>query len=337
MLLLVRILNAIHHIIVFLAVFVSIAGCQSQHHEQEQALSSSSLPISYYYWKTNIDIPADWIQEYAPQKMYVKALDIAYRNKVELVVSNLKHLDSVSFVPVVFIEYKLFSHKTAEQVSDLIMRQLPPEKYPAIQMDCDWTLQSKESYFQFLSILKQNYQDLSVTIRLHQVKYFQKTGVPPAHRGVLMYYNMSDVRDPSTENYILDLDIAKKYHYNFDSYPLQLDLALPIYKHGRVFRRDKLAMLLNVNRLNTDSLAAIGDGNNRVFKVLKGHYSGGKYLYQDDIIKIDEVSFAQLSLAVEGLQDIMNPKEIIFYEQAYAKDFGAEKLSILAKGWENTE
>ena len=81
---------------------------------------------------------------------------------------------------------------------------------------------------------------IEVTIRLHQIKYASKTGVPPADSGMLMYYNMSDFTSIDTKNYILDIDVAKRYHYNFDTYPLALDLALPLYTQATIIRFSKV-------------------------------------------------------------------------------------------------
>lgn len=106
---------------------------------------------------------------------------------------------------------------------------------------------TKNNYFLLLKELKNNLnKNISSTIRLHQIKYFNKTGVPPVDYGVLMYYNMSSLGDFNTKNYILDNNEAKKYHYNFENYPLKLKLALPLYSQAVQFR-DKKAINLFEN------------------------------------------------------------------------------------------
>ena len=41
-----------------------------------------------------------------------------------------------------------------------------------IQIDCDWTLDSRDTYMKFIDVFKNQWnKTLSVTIRLHQVKY----------------------------------------------------------------------------------------------------------------------------------------------------------------------
>ena len=86
---------------------------------------------------------------------------------------------------------------------------------------------------------------LSVTIRLHQVKYFQRTGVPPADCGMLMFYNIGSLESINTTNSIFSTDAAKQYLANFDKYPMHLDVVLPAFSWGVVFRNNRFAGIIN--------------------------------------------------------------------------------------------
>ncbi|MGG2305049.1 hypothetical protein ACE4Z6_26875, partial [Salmonella enterica] len=93
------------------------------------------------------------------------------------------------------------------------------------QIDCDWTLGTKEKYFSLLKRIKERMAlPLSCTIRLHQVKYQAKTGVPPVDRGMLMYYNMGHVEGATETNSIYDPANADKYVSYVKDYPLPLDV-----------------------------------------------------------------------------------------------------------------
>ncbi len=70
---------------------------------------------------------------------------------------------------------------------------------------------------------------LSATIRLHQVKYFETTGVPPVKSGMLMFYNTGDLENPSEENSILNIETAELYLSGLEDYPMQLDIVLPLF------------------------------------------------------------------------------------------------------------
>src|SRR5690606_39202367 len=116
-----------------------------------------------------------------------------------------------------------------------------------IQMDCDWSEETREKYFAFLLALKEKCRidgwQLSATIRLHQIKYREKTGVPPVDYGMLMFYNMGEMSSPSEENSILNLNTAEKYLGRLEEYPLELDLALPIFSWAVQFRNNQMEKL----------------------------------------------------------------------------------------------
>ena len=110
-----------------------------------------------------------------------------------------------------------------------------------IQIDCDWTGSTRVKYFTLLKHITLKVKTrsanfnlreditISATLRLHQIKYHKKTGVPPVARGMLMFYNMGSPTQIDMQNSILNLDIAKQYIENLESYPLPLDVALPIF------------------------------------------------------------------------------------------------------------
>ena len=125
-----------------------------------------------------------------------------------------------------------------------------------IQIDCDWTLKSKDNYLKFIERFKKlSQKKLSATIRLHQVKYFKKTKIPNVDSGVLMYYNMGTIA-PDSLNSIYNKKIAEKYLKSLKKYPLHLDFALPIYSWAVHIRNQKVIGLrskINVRELKKDA------------------------------------------------------------------------------------
>ena len=209
-----------------------------------------------------------------------------------------------------------------------------------MQLDCDWTLGTKEKYFQLLRLIKKELPQeilLSTTIRLHQIKFSETTGIPPVGKGVLMYYNMGDLDNWETENSILDNEIGKQYLENLpafgtglENYPLKLDLALPIFQWGVLFRDGRMIRLINDLRETdlTDSSRYQKIEENR-FQVLQSTYLEGHYLYKNDLIRLEKISKSELSEAAE----ILFPKfdtnfEVIFYHlnENNLHDFSVEDL-----------
>ena len=120
-------------------------------------------------------------------------------------------------------------------------------KINALLIDCDWTELTRNKFFHLIKQLKtMTDKQIITTIRLHQIKYKEKTGIPPADKGLLMAYNTGDLSDPKTINSILDINILKVYIADLKAYPLELDVALPIFSWG-IVKRDGQAVQLIPN------------------------------------------------------------------------------------------
>jgi hypothetical protein len=297
--------------------------------------TSSSIKISYdfYHWTSVYKVESN--EKKSPK--YIKVLDISF-TKTLLFRKTLFHVfPSEKIVPVIYIDNPLWNKMRAKSMVKKVLNALmkmPLKNYSEIQVDCDWTDGSKERYFEFLKLLKeQSAKNISVTIRLHQVKYHNKTGVPPVDYGILMYYNMSDFRDIETKNYILDLGLAKQYHYNFDTYPLALNLALPLYSQATIMRFSKVVGLIEGVRekeLNKNFTKL----KEHLYEVTKTHYFQERLLYEGDKIRVDEVSFEMLQKSIKSLSDTMRqPKEIIFYRWGNSSHYEAKKLKDIVESW----
>ena len=136
------------------------------------------------------------------------------------------------------------------------------EKIKQVQIDCDWTVETKTRFFELLLAFKKAMPEaiLSCTIRLHQVKYFKGCGVPPADKGMLMFYNMGNLSSLNNINSIYDPGIAQKYLVNFENYPLQLDVAVPLFNMAILYHANK-----PVNTVSPEITA------NDIFKKVNDH------------------------------------------------------------------
>jgi hypothetical protein len=313
-----------------LAVILLATGLLAFYWQQGNASQSSGIPpkISYYHWaNTYTDDPAR-LHTYAPTQLYLKLLDIGYRDQnLSINPTDIRTPPSVPVTPVVFLDNDALKDAALDTVYAQILTHIPPQKYQRLQVDCDWTEQTRDTYFAFLTRLKADYPHLSVTLRLHQVKYAARTGVPPVERAALMYYNMSDIRDPETQNYILDTEVGQRYLQNFEEYPLPLDLALPLYQQTRVIRQGKLVHLANSAEINAAKTERLEDN---YYKVTQGHYWQEYYLYPDDELRVDTVDLKALQQAAQQLTAVMHPDEVIFYTLNDAARFTPDGLTAIA-------
>jgi hypothetical protein len=206
-------------------------GCS--HSEQPRRAAPA-----FYHWRTHLRLgPAErsYLDSLGAQRLYAKFFDVdwdgAAAQPVPLATIELDTalLAGLEIVPCVFITNRTLLNLPLQGVDSLAARIFqkinalaasPPRE---IQFDCDWTERTRENYFALLTAFRQLALSdpsftmqrpsfiISATIRLHQLKYPDKTGVPPADRGMLMCYNTGDLEDWATENSILDTKTLKSY------------------------------------------------------------------------------------------------------------------------------
>lgn len=227
-------------------------------------------------------------------------------------------------VPVIYIKNEVFG--TAKNMDSLCanvqqlvtainktIRQNPE----TIQFDCDWTLSTKDAYFQFLKRYKAiSKQQVSATIRLHQIKHRLTTGVPPVDFGVLMFYNMGKI-DASENNSIFDATIASAYLGKLNTYPLRLDIALPVFSWSIQIRNGKVVHLLNkMNAVHFNNDTSFQQVKKGFYKVKSSCFKGGYYFQQNDEVKVESVTAEQLMEMPVMLKEHMQQgiRQIIFYD-----------------------
>ena len=223
-----------------------ITGCS--HHPK------TVIP-AFYYWKTKLELndnEKQLLNATGSKLLFVRFFDVGPSwDETYFPVSPEGKIEfkqqvpaNTQVIPVVYITNKALEKLDSNDIDEFaarIRRKVDrmckknniatPKEY---QLDCDWNNKTRDRYFKLVSAYKQQIAParVSVTIRLHQYKYAAKTGTPPADRGMLMMYNMGHLQDESKENYILDIDEAKKYLDKKGGYALPLDIALPVYAQG---------------------------------------------------------------------------------------------------------
>ncbi len=274
--------------------------------------------IGFYFWTTKCKIPKNF-----SFKAYIKILDIGYDSKLRIIKTKCNY--KKDFTPVIYIDNKVLKRYSYKKLLNIITKYT--KNYKKLQFDCDWTLQTKDKYFKLLQGFKDKY--LTTTIRLHQIKYFKKSGIPPVQRGILMFYNMSDFLDIHTKNYILDLNKAKPYFKDF-KYPLPLDIALPIYSQATIIRLGKVVGLIEgvtKDELKRDFIKI----KNNFFKSTKNHYFHSRIIYKNDLIRLDMVYIKDLKKSIRFLKSKLKQpiNNIIFfrYSNKYKDIF--DKIKII--------
>lgn len=290
---------------------------------------------SFYYWKTEYKIDSTeqlYLDKLQVKKLYVRFFDVDLANRNPKPIGKIQILQknkTQQIIPVIFITNETFKTldktkieqlaKNCVQQIEYLYPEISDKKLQEIQFDCDWTVSTRNNYFYFLNQVKLLFPDYqySCTIRLHQIKDKAQTGIPPIKKGVLMYYATSNPLDFADKNSILENEIAENYCKNLKNYPIQLDIALPIYSWAIIENQVGEKRLLNGIRNETLQDTAIYQPiKPNFYLVKKDHYLHGNYLYQDYTIKVEEISQAQLNQSSNFLKNKIKNMELntIFFQ-----------------------
>ncbi len=305
---------------------------------------SRTVNTAFIHWKSRLELTEferNYCYELKAKTLYLRLFDVDFNASntfaEPIAESNFNARDLISFdkiIPTIFITNRTLTNiedAKIDSLSTLIFNKLArntegsyfQNKIDDILIDCDWTRTTKDKYFHLIRQLKAiSNKKITATIRLHQIKFKEKTGIPPADRGLLMAYNTSDLSDPQTVNSILNIDVLTTYiSSNLDNYPLKLDVALPIFSWG-ILKRDGQAVQLIPNfskaflSENKPKNAAYTEGAyfentaEHTIEILKNGYYNGIYLYADDVIKIEEVSVNDLNSAADLLSQHLHNQQV---------------------------
>ena len=237
---------------------VMLAGCRGKE-------STAQPRRSVYCWQTtfspNDSAVAAFIRHKHVTHIYLRYFDVVMTNGTPMPNASVSVVGrvpkGVTVTPAVYITNECMkaigqSHTGAKDLAEKILQrvgqmtsalQLGPIN--ELQIDCDWTITTRRTYFGFLSALrdlahKQRLQ-LSTTIRFQQLTQ----PVPPADRGVLMAYNTGDVRDINNRYPILNIADVKPYLHNLATYQLPLSTAYPIFSWRVLFRGGHFVVILH--------------------------------------------------------------------------------------------
>lgn len=300
--------------------------------------SNRPMDIGYYYWQ-NAAIPASEtkvMDSMGLQYLYPKIADIdwSFQHTEARPITKLTHFDfsnnkQAEVIPVIFItntvmleidsaSCQILAQKVFTFYTDWI-HKFPHNIGAELQIDCDWTPQSKNLYFYFLHLLKQQLEGrtLSITLRLYPYKYPQTMGVPPVDKAVLMCYNMGTIQNYTETNSIISTATLQSYLVT-KAYPLPLDLALPTYgwyvwfsnkAYKGIIYEEELAQLKPLLQ-QTDATSLV---------LNKDTATAFKYFRNGDVFRIEYPSQKTLAASYQLLQQYFpDARRLLFFHWSAA-------------------
>ena len=240
-----------------------------------------------YYWKTSFsasDDDLELLKQHDIHRIYLRLFDVVDapsdlssqdkaipnatvrfdHSSVHILQDSLRYVEFLVVIYVTLDALKAMKGQEGTLASHIVTRvrnmcmyhELP--NVEEIQLDCDWTASTEDSFFSLCYSVKHNIQELklpwrlSSTIRLHQLA----RKVPPVDNGVLMVYNTGNFNNPDANNSIIDAKDVAPYLKRLPSYPLHLDVAYPTYSWQLLYHNRKFAGLTNNLKLSDTTLFA---------------------------------------------------------------------------------
>ncbi len=293
----------------FIGLSLLLIACQQEPVEIQSA---------FYYWKNSTQNLSDQekgaLSTHQTKRLYVKFFEIEPHAEFEAIpVTKLRLVPKslpthLEIIPTVFIRNEVFKTIEKEFIDSLAIKtQALIQKYykdrfadlafKEIQIDCDWTEGTKAAYFQFLqSFKKQSHQSISVTLRLYPYKFSDKMGVPPVDRAMLMCYNLLSPLKAKDKSSILDIETLNAYLHPKRKYPLDLDIALPIFSWMQFYHYDQFQGLIYPEDAGIKSI--LFPTAPFWYKVKKDTSIGDLYLRAGDKVKYEEVLYDDLKTAI---------------------------------------
>ena len=305
-------------IVLFVFVFCLFLGCSNKIEKVEK---------SFYYWKSNNSQLSEkeraTMENLHVNTLYVKFFEVDHDENFgdfPMSKTSLRYFGeaTLTIVPTVYIKNEVFKNTNkkrmdtlADNINFLINKYVKDNFGRAnpvteFQMDCDWTLSTKDNYFYFLKKLKQiSKKEISCTLRLYPYKYPEKMGIPPVDKATLMCYNLINPLGDHSKNSILDVNELGLYLNKKRKYPVHLDIALPTYSWMQVYQNNKFSKVIYNN--DKEILKSLKEIKPMWYEVTKDQIVDDFYLRIGDKIKYENLSTEKINKAIEVIK-----KNVVF-------------------------
>jgi hypothetical protein len=298
---------------------------------KHQPVNNINIQRGFYYWKSSESVldarEINCVKILGVTKLYVKYFEVEFSNVFGVrptskapvnfrYADNAEIIQNAEIIPVVFIKNDVLINTTPEDLDSLAGnilflvskrykdQMLYNKSFEELQIDCDWTAATRDKYFLLLkSIKKISGKIISCTLRLYPYKYPDLMGVPPVDKATLMCYNLNNPLENENKNSILDVGELKKYLTSKKTYPLHLDIALPLHSWMLCFQNNRFTGILH----NQDVVKEIAEPIKPLwYRITKDTVINDIFLRVGDKIKYENVSKEQLIEVVKLLKTRFN-------------------------------
>jgi hypothetical protein len=296
---------------------------------------------AFYYWKTRFELSPGQIQllrQLGVGRLFIRFFDVGWDETAGQAIPvapcqfERAAVPPAGIVPVIYLQNRVFLQLPPGQVPALARRVWRKTTAMAaangmafreLQLDCDWTAQTRAAYFALVEQIRRNCSGagvtLSATVRLHQVKYPDRTGLPPVDRVTLMFYNMGRIRAGDGPMSIYNSADARRYAASIAGYPLPMDLALPAFgwtihsRGGRV-----LALLSEIGQADLEGSGPFVRLTADRYRSGQSFFLHGAYIQEGDELRVEavgpELALEAARLAASSMRAAEGPTTVTLFD-----------------------
>ncbi len=297
--------------------------------------SFSSDLYAVHYWNTTWnDSMLGSELAHTFRRVYLHVFDVDIQPGLSepvpsFIIDTIKSVDKIEYIPIAYLTLDALEYyrsnkneaKLATRMTTLISHISRKNhcRFDKFVLDFDWNVSNQDSYFTLLdtlsSLLNKQGIELSITLRLHQLRLADGMEAPPIDTLLLMCYNMNAPRPIATQNSIFNTSDFQSYAQYISSYPRNLEIVLPVFSQWIWFRNHEAKGLLRgaseYQFENNPKYRKMGSG---MYEVTEDFTRGTLKLIKGDRIKHEKISKKDLISMVDilGNQDLDSPKVSLF-------------------------
>jgi hypothetical protein len=317
--------------------------------------STSSPNRALYFWRTEWSSSAELqsaMKDARINRLYMRFFDVEWdsHEKTAHPIAPLRFAspapNGVEVVPVIYLVNAVFlkmSYEDVPKLADNVLRkvhamaELEHIPFKELQLDCDWSDDSRRNYFRFVEILhntmKSEGRSLSATLRLHQVKYASRSGIPSIDHGMLMFYNFSQIQGDEPGHSIFNEQDAARYTSYIARYPLKLDVVLPMFSWSVHAREGKvLGLLEGIGSAEAGGFDGFREQSANRYAATRSFFFRGRYFMEGDSLLVEETTpritrqAAALARRGAGWSRHYNTIALFDIDQERLKDYSSAEI-----------
>ena len=280
---------------------------------------------SFFHWQSTegfFNKESEYLDTLQIERVYARMFEVDWDSRRQRAfplrtIKDLTRHEGREIVPHIAISDRCMQQiparkipELANQIHERLMRLMGDLRFSEVLIDCPWTEASQENYAAFLDTFMTAFGDqapsLSVSLHPYHVQQSAILGVPAADRAMLLLFEYPAPAEEGDKVSILPEERLRNQLQGLPMYPLPVDLALPVFNWGVVVRNQATGHMFrhlhNEDLRDREKIEVLGP---KFLRVKKDCYLDGVFLFQNDLIRLEEVPLDEMMNSVRLIEPLI--------------------------------